>query len=184
MPLYDVAPPRDHNETLAALVPADADYTLPLLLDAVWALPRFGDPDKWRDGYAPSRTVTGMRQDWTYSDARRVVQHAFGADGPDNLKHIVVYVPGTDHNEDYLTCIAILLKAGWSQDEGWMWWLRIGGDGKMSADLAAGWVSAWSLASLNACIRVGMSLDRLREVLASGVLPPPDAIETLIALRT
>lgn len=186
MPLYEVTPPRPFEDAVAGLVPADATYTLPLLLDAMWAVPRFGHPGDWLDGI-PKPVITGMRQDWTYSGAERIVQHSLGIDAAERLRHAMVYLSGAEHNEDYLTDIALLLRSGWTRDDGMLWSFAGAASPEimrgLPVDLAARWVAAWSLSSLNACVRVGMDHTRLEAVLDSGTLPPADAIEALIALR-
>ena len=185
--MYEVPEQRHPGTVIAALVPPDADYTIELLLDAIRVLPHFGDPDQpiVHGRFIPADLVLGSHRNWTYPDVLAVLHHAFGPEGHDNTKHIVSYLPAPDHtpDDDYCRRAALLLHAGWTQTDGWLWWTRLTGRSELLLEVASDWVSAWNLDSLNACIRVGMGLPALTDILGAGVLPPPASIEALLALR-
>lgn len=134
----------------------------------------------------PARSSSGRTDNWTYAAARDVIDHAFGPDGHDNLKHAVATyrdtaLPDIQDDTVFFARIGLLLRAGWTQLDGWHWWTRLG-TGELPLELAAGWAGAWDLDTLNACIRAGMTTDELTRILYTGTLPGPDAA-TLIALR-
>lgn len=186
VPTYEAHPPRPREVALADLLRADADYTLHLLLDAMRALPQFGDPDRDQFGeFHPDALIEGQHVVWTYPDVRQVVDHAFGPEGHDNLKHAWSYLrDDSDAFDDaYCTRIAVLLRAGWAQGDGWLWWTHLTGRSELLLEVTSDWAAAWGLDSLNACVRAGLGLTALADVLDAEVLPPPESIAMLAALR-
>lgn len=186
VPVYEAHPPRPYEEALADLLLPDADYTLDLLLDAIRALPEFGDPDRESFGeFHPEELVEGEHEVWTYPAVRTVIDHAFGPEGYDNVKHIRSYLPDEDERLDdaYCTRLALLLRAGWVQGDGWLWWTHLTGANTLLLEVTSDWVAGWGLDSLNACVRAGMSLTALADILDAGVLPPSATISMLAGLR-
>lgn len=177
-------PPCPATEAVAAVLLPDATYSMYRLLDAMRALPQFGDPDRQAFGeFTPESAVIGDRQIWTYVQAREVIDHAFGPEGHDNLKHIVatfrtVEVPSL--NDVFFLRCAILLRAGWTQEDDWLWW-TVGPD-RLGIELAAAWVGSWDLESLNMCVAAHLRRDELVSILDSGQRPDPEAIRTLVAM--
>lgn len=185
-PTYEAHPPRSYEDAVSDLLAPDADYTLDLLLDAIRTLPKFGDPDRENFGeFHPEDLIDGEREVWTYPAVREVIDHAFGPEGYDNIKHIHSYLPDPDERLDdaYCTRLAVLLRAGWAQGDGYLWWTHLTGANSLLLEVTSDWAASWGLDSLNACVRAGLGLTALADILDAGVLPPPDSIAMLAALR-
>lgn len=186
VPTYEATAPRPYEDAVDDLLRPDADYTLDLLLDAIRVLPRFGDPDRDNFGeFHPETPVEGEYDVWTYSDTLRVIDDAFGPEGYDNVKHIHSYLPDPEEALDaaYCTRLAVLLRAGWAQGDGYLWWTHLSGANTLLLEVTSDWVAAWGLDSLNACVRAGLGLTALADILDAEVLPPPASIAMLAALR-
>lgn len=186
VPTYEAAAPRSYDDAVADLLSPDADYTLDLLLDAMRALPQFGDPDRESVGeFHPDALVEGQHEVWTYPATRKVIDHAFGDEGYDNLKHAWSYLRDSTgcFDDAYCTRIAVLLRAGWAQGDGWLWWTHLVGRNELLLEVASDWAAAWGLDSMNACVRAGLDLTALADILDAEALPPSDSIAMLAALR-
>lgn len=184
--MYEVSEPRTVQDAVAAVLPADADYSMHRLLDAMLALPQFGHPDMpGFTGDNPRRAVFGERDTWTYGKARAIIDHAFGPDG--HLRLIECVAQYRDQSAAGLDAvffirIGLLLRGGWERKTGWDWFRALG-HVEMPLDLSAAWLGMWSLETLNACIDAGMGVDTLRAISNSGVLPPPETVAMLGGLR-
>lgn len=184
--MYEVTEPRTVQDAVAAVLPADADYSMHRLLDAMLALPQFGHPDM--PGLTvgdPKRAVFGERDTWTYEKARTVIDHAFGPDGSLRLIECVArYRDQSAAGLDlvFFIRIGLLLRGGWESKTGWDWFRALG-HVEMPLDLSAAWLGMWSLDVLNACLDAGLDADGLGAISKAGVLPPPETVAMLGGLR-